>query len=496
MPITQQQIDAQAESVVPPQQMLVGGRWCEAEDGQRLDIGSPIDGQRLTSIASASGRDVDLAVGAAQRAFESGVWASESPSMRKQKLLRLADLIEARALEITVLGVRDNGTEIQMAQRAELESCVACFRYYAETIDKLYGEVAPTAEQQLGLVMAEPVGVVGVIIPWNFPLMIGSWKVAPALATGNSVVLKPSEQASLSWLQIAELALQAGIPEGVFNVVTGKGSVVGEALGLHAGVDLIAFTGGGAVGARLHEYSAQSNLKRLYLELGGKSANIIFDDVADLDQCVAASIKGIFRNSGQVCVAGSRLLVQRSIMDAVLEKLVAGAEALRVGNPLELTTDVGAVNNAGQLAGNLQFVQRAQADGFRLLTGGGQIHRETGGFYMQPTVIADVHPDSELAQKEVFGPVLAVIPFADEAEAVAIANHSVFGLAAGLWTENLSRAHRVSRLIRSGVVHVNCYGGTDLTIPMGGMKQSGNGYDRSLRALDKYLNYKSVWISL
>ena len=348
----------------------------------------------------------------------------------------------------------------------------------------------------MGLVMAEPVGVVGVIIPWNFPLMIGSWKVAPALATGNSVVLKPSEQASLSWLQIAELALQAGIPEGVFNVVTGKGSVVGEALGLHAGVDLIAFTGGGAVGARLHEYSAQSNLKRLYLELGGKSANIIFDDVADLDQCVAASIKGIFRNSGQVCVAGSRLLVQRSIMDAVLEKLVAGAEALRVGNPLELTTDVGAVNNAGQLAGNLQFVQRAQADGFRLLTGGGQIHRETGGFYMQPTVIADVHPDSELAQKEVFGPVLAVIPFADEAEAVAIANHSVFGLAAGLWTENLSRAHRVSRLIRSGVVHVNCYGGTDLTIPMGGMKQSGNGYDRSLRALDKYLNYKSVWISL
>lgn len=496
MSATQEQIDAAAGCAIPEQRLLIDGQWREAEDGQRQPIHSPIDGSELTTLASAGESDVDLSAGVARRAFESGVWAEEAPGVRRQKLLALADLIEARALEITVAGVRDNGTEIKMAQRAELQSCVATFRYYAEAIDKVYGEVAPTSADRLGLVTPEPVGVVGAIIPWNFPLMIGSWKVAPALAAGNSVILKPSEQASLSWLLVAELSLQAGIPEGVFNVVTGKGRVVGEALGLHPQVDLITFTGGGAVGARLHQYSAQSNLKRLYLELGGKSPNLIFADAPDLDQAVTASIQGIFRNSGQVCVAGSRLLVQRSVLDAVLGRMVPQVEKLRVGNPLCLDTDVGAVNNAEQLEGNLRFVERARTDGFRLLTGGERIRQETGGYYMQPTVVADVGPDSQLAQEEVFGPVLAVIPFEDEEEAVAIANNSIYGLAAGLWTASLSRAHRVSRQIRSGVVHVNCYGGTDLTIPMGGMKQSGNGYDRSLHSLEKFLHRKSVWISL
>ena len=338
--------------------------------------------------------------------------------------------------------------------------------------------------------------MVGAIVPWNFPLMIGAWKIAPALAAGSSVVLKPSEDASLSLLALAQICLDAGLPEGVLNVVTGTGATTGDALARHPDVDLIAFTGSGATGRRLLQAAAESNLKRVYLELGGKSPNIVFDDVPDLQQAAKVSAMGIFRNSGQVCVAGSRLLVHRPIHDAFVDRIVQVANTLRVGNPLDVRTEIGAISSTRQLQRNQQMLARAIDEGARLACGGEVIAPVPGGHYMRPAVLTGVQPQMQIAQQEVFGPVLAVTPFDTEDEAVALANGTVYGLAAGVWTGNLSRAHRMVRRIRAGVVHVNTYGGPDITVPLGGVRQSGNGHDKSLHALDKYINLKTAWIQL
>ena len=433
---------------------------------------------------------------AARRAFDDGRWSRQPPGLRKQVLTRLAGLIARDALELAVLGVRDNGTEISMALKAEAGSAAATFRYYAEAADKLAGEVAPTGAGQLGLVHRVPVGVVGAIVPWNFPLMIGAWKLAPALAAGCSVVLKPAENASLTLLKLAELAAEAGLPDGVLNVVTGQGSVVGEALALSMGVDVLVFTGSGATGRRLLEYSARSNLKRVYLELGGKSPNIVFADAPDLERAAAVAAKAIFRNAGQVCVAGSRLLVEDSIHDEFVAAVARHAAAMRVGDPLELTSDIGAINSPGQLEGNLGFVSGALEEGAELALGGARILQETGGWYMQPTILTGVGAQDRVVREEVFGPVLAVQRFHSDAEAVALANGTDYGLAAGVWTASLGRAHRMVRDIRAGIVHVNTYGGSDLTVPLGGVGQSGNGHDKSLHAFDKFLDLKTAWIEL
>ena len=432
-----------ADTPVAPRQHLIDGSHQPAEGGGSLDVISPRDGSHLTSIANGTAADVDRAVRAARQAFDAGVWANQPPAARKKVLVRLAELIEAHAYEIAVLGVRDNGTEIGMALKAEPGSAAGSFRYYGESIDKIYGEVAPTSPAHLGLILKQPVGVVGVIVPWNFPLMIGAWKIAPALAVGNSIVLKPSETASLALLRIAELALEAGLPKGVFNVVTGKGSVVGEAIGLHNDIDVLAFTGSAFVGRKLLEYSARSNTKHVYLELGGKSPNIVFADTPDIDKAVAAAVNGIFRNSGQVCVAGSRLLVEDSIHDVFVEKLKAGTEKLQVGDPLDPASDVGAINSEVQLGKNLDYVKLAELEGAKLVTGGVRIHQDSGGYYMAPTVFDEVRHDMRIAQEEVFGPILGVMRFRDEEDAVRIANSTDYGLAAGVWTSNLARAHRI-----------------------------------------------------
>jgi len=408
----------------------------------------------------------------------------------------IADRIEAEALDLAVLGIRDNGTEFNMAFKAEPGSAAGTFRYYAEAIDKVAGEIAPTAADVLGLVHREPVGVVGAIVPWNFPLMIGAWKLAPALAMGNSVVLKPAETASLTLLRLAEICSDCGLPDGVLNVVTGPGAETGAALSASMGVDVLTFTGSGATGRRLLEASAASNLKRVYLELGGKSPNIVFADAPDLAQAAKVSAMGIFRNSGQVCVAGSRLLVERSVHDDFVAMLTEEAETLRVGDPLDLASQIGAVNSEDQLRRNLSFMDMARAEGGRIATGGSRILQDTGGTYMAPTVVTHVTPDATLFQREVFGPVLAVTAFDSEQEALHLANATDFGLAAAVWTGNLGRAHRMVAGIRAGVVHVNTYGGADMTVPLGGVKQSGNGHDKSLHALDKYVDLKTAWIQL
>jgi len=386
---------------------------------------------------------------------------------------------------LTVLGVRDNGTEISMAFKAEVMSAAATIRFYAETCDKIYGEIAPTDPSFLGLIHHEPVGVVGAIIPWNFPLMIGSWKLGSALEVGNSVVLKPSETGSLSLLRLADLALEAGVPPGVLNVVTGDGVVAGQALAMSMDVDVLAFTGSGAVGRRLLDCAARSNLKRVYLELGGKSPHIIFADAPDLEAAAQAVAGGIFRNAGQVCVAGSRLLVAAQIHDDFVAAVARHAAVLKVGDPLELSSQIGAINSERQLSQALEFVQTAQAEGGEVTLGGGRVLVETGGSYMAPTIVTGVTQAATLFQKEAFAPILAVTPFADEAEAISLANGTDLVLAAGVWTANLSRAHRMIRAIRAGVVHVNTYGGPDITVPLGGVGMSGNGQDKSLYALEK-----------
>lgn len=490
----QEMIDRLAAAPVAVGKLLIEGKWVDGMG--ETSVLSPIDGRVLTTIATAAATDVARACASARAAFDDGRWSRLAPAARKAVLHRLADLIEKQSVELAVLGVRDNGTEISLALKAEPGSAAGTFRYYAEAIDKVYGEVAPTAPNVLGLIHREPVGVVGAIVPWNFPLMIGAWKVAPALAMGNSVVLKPAETASLTLLRLAELALEAGVPPGVFNVVTGPGRVTGEALALSPNVDVLVFTGSGATGRRLLQYSAQSNLKRCYLELGGKSPNVVFADAPDLGAAAKAAANAIFRNAGQVCVAGSRLLVEASVHDAFVAELTAATRKLRPGNPLQLDTQFGAVNSLTQLQGNLGFVTDAAREGGEIVTGGARALVETGGYYMDPTIVTGVRPEHRLYREEVFGPVLAVTPFQDEAEALRLANASDFGLAAGVWTGNLSRAHRMVRGIRSGVVHVNTYGGADVTVPLSGMKQSGNGADKSLHALEKYTDLKTAWIQL
>ena len=494
--IKQEEIDKHRYGIIPNQNLLIGENWVSSKSGKTQSIISPIDGKIISKLQVANNLDINEAVLSAREVFDKGYWSNMPPLSRKKIMLRIAEIIEKKMLELTVLGVRDNGTEFSMALKAEPGSAAGTFRYYAEAIDKIYGEISNTSSDFIGLIQKEPVGVVAAIVPWNFPLMIGAWKIAPALAMGNSVIIKPSEAASLSLLKLGEICLEAGLPPGTLNIVTGNGKQTGQALARHMDVDVLTFTGSGNTGRQLLEYSAQSNMKRIYQELGGKSPNIIFADTENLEEAAKVSTMGIFRNSGEVCVAGSRLLVEEKIHNEFLKLVSEYSQKLKIGDPLEIENDVGAINSLSQLQSDLSFVEKAKSEGGNIEIGGNRILESSGGFYMEPTIISSVKQDTEVFQNEVFGPILTVTAFSNEDEAIKLANGTAFGLASGIWTSNLSRAHKMVKKIKAGTVFVNTYGGSDNTIPLTGVKQSGNGSDKSLHALDKFTDLKSVWMKL
>jgi gamma-glutamyl-gamma-aminobutyraldehyde dehydrogenase/4-guanidinobutyraldehyde dehydrogenase/NAD-dependent aldehyde dehydrogenase len=440
--------------------------------------------------------DVDGAVTSARAAFDDKRWSGLAPAVRKRVMTRFADLLLAHGDELALTETLDMGKPVQYARAVDVNAAANCVRWYGEAIDKLYGEIAPTASTALALITREPVGVVGVIVPWNYPMIMASWKIAPALAAGNSVVLKPSEKSPLTALRMAELAMEAGVPAGVFNVVPGFGAEAGAPLALHMDVDCIAFTGSTHVGKQIHVMAGQSNLKRAWTELGGKSPNIVFADCPDLDRAVASAVGNIFFNQGESCNAPSRLLVQGSIMDVFLEKALALVPHYAPANPLLQDTVMGALVDHTQMATVLGYINTGKAQGAKLLAGGEQALSETGGCYVQPTIFAGVTNDMTIAREEIFGPVLSVLSFEDAAQAVQIANQTVYGLQAGVWTADINTAHSVARALRAGTVHVNQYDEDDITVPFGGYKQSGVGRDKSLHAIDKYTETKTTWIRI
>ena len=475
---------------------LIGGKRVDARSGSRFDCISPIDSRVLGQVARCDAADVDAAVASSRAAFEDGRWAGKAPAERKRILVRFADLMLANQDELALLETLDMGKPIRYSKSVDVRLAQNCIRWYGEAIDKIYDQVAPSPQDSLALITREPVGVVAAIIPWNYPMLMAAWKIAPALAAGNSVVLKPSEKAPLSSLRLAELALEAGVPEGVFNVLPGYGDDAGRALALHMDVDCIGFTGSTRVGKQILQMAGQSNLKRAWTELGGKSANIVCADCPDLDAAVAAAVGSIYFNQGESCNAPSRLFVEESIRQAFLDKALAMMPQYAPGDPLDEATVMGAIVDAIQMKTVLGYIDEGKAAGARLLAGGNAARVETGGLYVEPTLFDGVDSGMRIAREEIFGPVLSVLSFTDLEEAVRQANATPYGLAAAVWTSDMSKAIRTARRLRAGTVHVNQYDNDDITVPFGGYKQSGNGRDKSLHAFDKYTELKTTWIQL
>ncbi len=458
-----------------------------------FDCVSPRDGRVLCQVTRGDARDINDAVAAARQSFNRGVWSQMSPRARKDVLIAFAGLMRSNAQELALLESLDMGKPVAYSQKIDVGSAAHCIRWYGEAIDKCYDEIAPTPANSLAMITREPMGVIGAIVPWNYPMLMASWKIAPALAMGNSVVLKPSEKSPLSALRLAELAIEAGLPEGVLNVVPGFGDEAGSALALHPDVDCIGFTGSTRVGKMIIQYAGQSNLKRAYTELGGKSPFIIFED-ADIERATESCVGSIFFNQGESCNAPSRLLVQRKHYDTVLARAAELAKDYQPADPLDDATVMGALVDKGQLDTVMRYIESGKKQGAALVCGGEAVTINGAGFFVQPTIFGGVHPEMTIACEEIFGPVLSVIPFDTPADAIALANDSSYGLAASVWTQNIDLAHQSARALRAGTIHVNCYDEDDITVPFGGYKQSGNGRDKSLHALEKYSELKTTWI--
>ncbi len=469
------------------------GAYRPAASGDTFTVFNPATGQALAEVARGAQTDVDNAVASARAVFERGDWSQASPGSRKAVLLRLAALMEQHHEELALLESLDTGKPIRHSLRDDIPRRGPRLRWYAEAVDKQYGEVAPTGPEALAMVVREPVGVVAAVVPWNFPLLLACWKLGPALAAGNSVVLKPSEKSPLTALRLAALAKDAGLPDGVLNVIPGFGQEAGQALSRHPDVDVMTFTGSTRTGKQLLIDAGESNMKRVWLEAGGKSANIVFADCPDPDQAAAATAAGIFYNQGQVCIAGSRLLVEASIKDAFLARVKAHAQSFTPGDPLDPDTVMGTLIDDEHAASVRRYIELGQEQGATLwLDGRDQPHSASVG----PTIFTDVDNQMRVAREEIFGPVLAVTTFTDEQEALRLANDSDYGLGAAVWTRSLSRAHRMARRLKAGSVFINNYNDGDMTVPFGGYKQSGNGRDKSLHALEKFTELKTIWMSL
>ncbi|RXZ43685.1 aldehyde dehydrogenase [Crenobacter cavernae] len=491
--LTHEQWQALAASQTFEGRAFIDGQYVAAASGRTFATVNPANKATLAEVAECGEAEVNRAVKAARAAFEDGRWANLAPVKRKTVLLKFAELIRDNADELALLETLDTGKPVGDSLGVDVAGAAYCVQWYAEAIDKVGGEVAPLAPNLHGTVTREAIGVVAAVVPWNFPLLMASWKFAPALAAGNSVILKPSEKSPLTAIRVAALAKEAGIPDGVFNVVPGAGET-GRLLALHMDVDCLAFTGSTAVGKRIMACAAESNLKRVWLELGGKSPNIVLDDCPDIAQAARTAAGGIFFNQGEMCSAGSRVLVHRSIYPKFMAELKKAAEGYRPGDPLNPSTGMGAIVDELQYRRVLDYIAIGKAES-TLAFGGDAVHTDTG-YYIAPTAF-ETTPDSRIAREEIFGPVCAVIPFDTEDEAVAIANDSEYGLAAGLWTRDVSRAHRLARRLRAGTVWINCYDeGGDQNLPFGGYKQSGNGRDKSLHALEKYTELKSTLLKL
>jgi len=478
-------------------QVFIDGAFRDAASGETFSTENPATGEVIAEIAAGDAADIDAAVRAARRAFDDGRWSRMAPADRKKALLRFADLLEANTDELATLDSLEAGKPITDTRDVDLPETVKTFRWYAEAIDKVFDAVAPTGPDALGLIVREPIGVVGAVVPWNFPILMAAWKVAPALASGNSMVVKPSRLSSLSAIRMAELATEAGVPDGVLNVVPGPGGSAGAALGRHMDVDKVTFTGSTEVGRLFLHYAAESNLKEITLECGGKSPAVVLASPPDMDIVVEQVLFGALMNMGENCSQGSRLIVHRSVQDELVERLSEGLQAWPVGDPMDPATRVGPMIEQPHLDKVLGYIAKGRDEGARVVTGGSRVLEKSGGYFVAPTIFDGVRNDMSIAREEIFGPVLSTIPFETEEEAIRLANETSYGLAASVYTRDLDAAFRVARALRAGTVGVNAYSEGDITTPFGGYKQSGfGGRDKGLEAFDQYTEKKTIWVTL
>jgi len=494
MALTKSDWQARAEKFKPEARMFINGTFVDAASGKTFDDVSPVSGKVIAKVAAGDTEDINRAVAAAKKTFDSGVWREINPRDKKAVMLRWADLIREHQEELALLETMDVGKPISDSMNVDVMGAARTIQWYGEAIDKTYDEIAPAPRNALAMITREPLGVIGAVVPWNYPMIISSWKIAPALAIGNSVVLKPAEQSSLSALLIARLGIEAGLPAGVFNVVTGLGPEAGQALARNMDVAKLAFTGSGPTGRKMLQYAAESNMKQVALELGGKSPQVVLDDVHNLDACASTIAWGIFYNAGQTCNAGSRIIVQgQKIKEELHSKIKSFLNDFKVGDPLDPETQMGPIVSTQQCERVTSYFDLVGKDGEEFVFGG---QKPSGDTLVQPTLINKVKNESRLGQEEIFGPVIVSIDANDEADALAKANGTEYGLAASVWSGNISRAHNFARQLRAGTVWVNTFDMSDVITPFGGFNQSGSGRDKSLHALNNYSALKTTWVDL